>query len=148
MLQELNKYDIPVYICSGSIDIIIESVLGDLARYVKKIASNKFAYDASGKRLIAILGTKYDFKGKSDFIISVADELNISTSDIVFVGNSNNDELAVHSGAKTVVINPKLTCGYNREIWHYFGGVNVTDLREILPYLIPDHYLLNEMRKG
>lgn len=148
VLQELDKYGIPVYICSGSIDIIIESVLGDLARYVKRIASNKFAYDASGKRLIAILGTKYDFKGKSDFIISVAEELKISTSDVVFVGNSNNDELAVHSGAKTVVINPKLTCGYNREIWHYFGGVNVTDLREILPYLIPDHYLLGELRKS
>ncbi len=142
VLQELSNQNIPVYICSGSIDIIIESVLGDSKKLIRKIVSNEFAYDKTGTKLKTITSTVYDFAGKSDFIKEVAAELNIDTSDILFVGNSNNDEFAVSSGAKTLVINPKLTDGYNRNIWKYFVGHNIKDLHEILPFLLPDKYLL------
>lgn len=144
ILVELKKHNIPVYICSGSIDIIIESVLGDLAVYFKRIASNQFAYDETGTTLKAIIGTKFDFEGKSNFVKRVAVELGIKTSDIVFVGNSNNDEFAVSSGAKTLVVNPILTSGYDRKVWKYFAGTDIKDLRDLLPYLLPDYYILGE----
>lgn len=142
LLTELKKFEVPVYICSGSIDIIIESVLGDLTDFFRKIVSNQFAYDATGTTLKAITGTKFDFEGKSKFIKNVATELGINTNDIIFIGNSNNDEFVIKSGAKTLVINPILTSGYDHKIWRYFAGNNVINLTELLPYLLPDHYHL------
>ena len=141
----LHDNNIPIYICSGSIDIIIDYVLGDLKKYVRKIACNEFAFDSSGTKLKAIIGTAYDFEGKASFINDIAEELDISTQDIVFVGNSNNDEFAFSSGAKTLAINPKLTNGYNRSVWKYFAGHNVRDLNDVLPFLLPDKYLLKEV---
>lgn len=145
VFKTLYENRIPIYICSGSIDIIIEYVLGNLNKYVRKIACNQFAYDSSGTKLKAIIGTTYDFEGKANFIKEIAEDLDISTHDIVFVGNSNNDEFAVTSGAKTLVVNPILTSGYNRNIWKYFAGHNVEDLKDILPFLLPDQYLLKEI---
>lgn len=145
VFKTLYENGIPIYICSGSIDIIIEYVLGNLKEYVRKIVCNQFAYDSSGTKLKAIIGTTYDFEGKANFIKEIAEDLDISTHDIVFVGNSNNDEFAVTSGAKTLVINPILTSGYNRNIWKYFAGHNVEDLKDILPFLLPDQYLLKEI---
>lgn len=145
VFKTLYENRIPIYICSGSIDIIIEYVLGNLNKYVRKISCNQFAYDSSGTKLKAIIGTTYDFEGKANFIKEIAEDLDISTHDIVFVGNSNNDEFAVTSGAKTLVVNPILTSGYNRNIWKYFAGHNVEDLKDILPFLLPDQYLLKEI---
>ena len=145
VFQELHENKIPIYICSGSIDIIIESVLGDILEYVSGISSNKFAYDATGSKLKTIIGTDYDFEGKSRYIKDIAENLGVDTGDIVFVGNSDNDEFAVASGAKTLVLNPKLTSGYNRKIWLYFGGHDVKNLQDILPFLLPDKYLLRDV---
>jgi len=142
LLTELKKFGVPAYICSGSIDIIIESVLGDMTSFFEQIVSNQFAYNETGTTLKTIIGTIFDFEGKSKFIKHVAGNLEINTSDMVFVGNSNNDEFAASSGAKTLVVNPILTSGYDRKIWRYSAGHNVKDLRELLPYILPDYFLL------
>ncbi len=115
--KELQKRNIGIYIVSGSILTIIQNVLGGLTRYVDGIYANKFKFDSNG-HLTEIIGTKYDFEGKAKFIRELSVNLKISTADILFVGNSQNDEAVYLSGAKTLCINPSLTNGYDKIIWH------------------------------
>ena len=131
--QELQKRDIKIYIVSGSILSVIRSVLGSNYQYIDGIKSNQFRYDENGF-LTEIIGTKYDFEGKASFISEVASELRISPKDILFIGNSINDQFAHLSGAKTLCINPQLTDITNRTIWNNCIP-NCRDLREILRYV-------------
>lgn len=129
----LSNEGIKIYIVSGSIDIIIKKILGNLTQYIEEIKANHFKFNSAGF-LTEIVGTKYDFEGKSYFISQVAEELNISPKDILFVGNSINDRFAYLSGAKTLCINPTLTDPSNSDIWHNCIQT-CNNLEEILYYL-------------
>lgn len=129
----LRDNDIKIYIVSGSILSIIQRVLGSLYQYVDGIKANIMRFDNGGS-LIQIVGTKYDFEGKSTFIQEIAAELEVSTEDILFVGNSVNDQFAYQSGARTLCINPKLTDISNFKVWNY-NIVKCDDLTEILQYI-------------
>ena len=131
--QELQKRDIKIYIVSGSILLVIRSVIGDLYKYVDGIKANQFRFNQGGF-LTEIVGTKYDFEGKAAFITEIALELNVSPKDILFIGNSVNDRFAHISGARTLCINPKLTDPTNRTIWNDCIQT-CEDLTEIIKYL-------------
>lgn len=133
VFQELDKRDIKIYIVSGSVQYVIRKSLGGLHQYVSGINANVFNFDQEGY-LTDIIGTEYDFEGKSARIRKIADELRISTDQILFVGNSNNDEWAHKSGARTLCINPKYTNMYDSEIWDDCIPV-CSSLKEILKYL-------------
>lgn len=133
VLEILYKNDIKVYIVSGSILHVIRAVLGSNFIYIDGIKANQFFFNIQGL-LESIVGTRYDFEGKSVFIQELAAELKISSSEILFVGNSLNDEYAHISGAKTLCINPRLTDAENRVIWHNCIE-RCIDLKEILPYV-------------
>ena len=115
--KRLESLNIKIYIVSGSILYIIKRTLGNLNKYVDEVKANIFKFDSNGF-LTEIVGTKYDFEGKAEFISQVASELNISPQDILFVGNSVNDRFAYISGARTLCINPKLTDITNQTVWN------------------------------
>lgn len=131
--KELQKRDIKIYILSGSILSVIRPALGSLYQYIDGIKANQFRFNQSGF-LTEIVGTKYDFEGKADFITEIAMELNISPKDMLFIGNSANDRFVYKSGARTLCINPKLTDATNRTIWNDCIQT-CEDLTEILQYL-------------
>ena len=133
-LQVLKERNIKLYIVSGSIKDIIESVLGNVHRYFTEIKANEFIFDTQTSILNRIIGTKYDFEGKANYINYIANRLGIATSDILFVGNSNNDMWAYQSGANTLCINPTLTNYHNDTIWHN-TIVECKNLLEILPFI-------------
>ena len=128
----LSEQGIKIYIISGSIDIIIKKVLGNLSQYVEEIKANHFKFENG--LLTEIVGTKYDFEGKAYFISQIAEELNISTQDILFVGNSINDIYAIRSGARTLCINPNLVNPADKSIFDDYIQT-CDDLTEILPKL-------------
>lgn len=115
--EELASKNIKIYIVSGSILCIIQGVLKELCCYIDYISANDFKFSKDGY-LQEIIGTNYDFEGKSDFICYIASKLKINTSDILFVGNSYNDKYAHNSGAKTLCINPKNTDPTDDIVWH------------------------------
>ena len=129
----LEENNIKIYIVSGSVDIIIKNVMGDLCKYVDEVKSNIFRFDNTGI-LSDIIGTKYDFEGKADFITEIATELNISPKDILFIGNSINDRFAYESGAQTLCINPKLTDTSNQTVWNDCI-ITCNNLKDILSYI-------------
>lgn len=133
VLKFLNKNDIKVYIVSGSILHIIRSVMKGNYVYIDGIKANHFFFNINGF-LEEIVGTKYDFEGKARFIVELAEELHISVGEILFVGNSINDEFVYTSGARTLCINPKNTDSSNTKIWNKCI-FECTNLNQILPYI-------------
>ena len=129
----VNSHSIKIYIVSGSIDYIIDSVMGNLKKYVTETKSNVFRFDENN-RLTNIVGTCFDFEGKARFIKEKAIELDVAPEDILFVGNSINDRFAYESGATTLCINPKLTDTTNRKIWNECIPV-CNNLTDILKYV-------------
>lgn len=132
-LKELKRKDIRIYIVSGSIYSIISDVLGSSLQYIDAIKANSFTFDADGN-LESIVGTEYDFEGKAEYIKRIANELRISCADILFVGNSINDQFAYVSGAQTLCINPKMTDPTNTDVWHDCI-FECTDLKQIMNYI-------------
>ena len=133
-LKILKDRNIKLYIVSGSIKDIIEKVLGNAYSYFTEISANEFVFDTQTSVLTRIIGTEYDFEGKANYINYVADRLQISPSDILFVGNSNNDVWAYQSGAKTLCVNPAMTNYHDSIVWKD-AIVECQNLKEILRYV-------------
>ncbi len=120
-----------LYILSGSIKQYIEIVLGkEIAQCFTEIKANRFLFDAQGN-LEGIIGTPYDFEGKAKFVTKIISETSILPQDILYVGNSFNDEFVYESGVETLCINPANTDYYNNKIWHNYIR-NLTNLSEII----------------
>jgi HAD superfamily phosphoserine phosphatase-like hydrolase len=128
-LQVLEKNNIKIYVVSGSIKYIINRVLGDHRNYFAEIKANEFKFD-SGGLFTEIIGTKYDFEGKADFIKQVIVENGIEPYEALFVGNSSNDTWAHESGAVTLCINPKMVDPNNTIEWTHCirASNNFTDI--------------------
>ena len=130
---DLYNQNTNIYVVSGSILTIIQEVLDDIYRYVDDVKANDFKFATTGL-LTNIIGTAYDFEGKAKFIHDICMKLKISTKDVLFVGNSHNDEYAYLSGCNTLCINPILTSSTNTKIWHDYIQ-DCTSLTQILDYI-------------
>ncbi len=131
---ELDRRGIQVYIVSGSIKYIIRRCLAGLVEYVSGgIDANTFDFDEDGY-LSHIIGTAYDFEGKAARITNIATDMKIDPNQILFIGNSLNDEWAHTSGARTLAINPKNTNMFNKAIWDDCI-VHCESLLEILKFI-------------
>lgn len=134
ILKTLKEENIFLYITSGSIQDVIKDVIGqENIPLFEQIQSNRMEFERNGL-LKRIIGTKFDFKGKCSFIEKVANELNIKPYEILFVGNSNNDELAYTSGAITLCVNPHETNPHEANVWNNII-YEMQNLKEILPYV-------------
>jgi phosphoserine phosphatase len=132
-MEELQRLSVPTYLVSGSIWDVIAAVLGDRIQYFRRIEANTFGYMGPDKRLGTISGTKFDFQGKGDFVREVAKELNVHTSDILFVGNDINDVHVKAVGARTLLVNPHQTSAADKSAWDKCLP-RMSSLLEILPF--------------
>jgi phosphoserine phosphatase len=132
-MEELQRLSIPTYLVSGSIWDVIAAVLGDRTRYFRRIEANTFGYIGPEKRLGTITGTKFDFKGKGDFVREVAKELKVKTNNVLFVGNDINDVHVRAVGARTLLVNPHQTSAADESAWNN-SLPHMHSLLEILPF--------------
>ncbi len=133
-LKKLKANKIHLFIASGSIRDVIEKVIGETNMYLfEEIKANVMEFDKNGY-LKRIIGTKYDFEGKCEYVEKVANMLDINACNILFIGNSNNDQLAYQSGAITLCVNPDMTDPQNKRIWHN-AIYEMQNLNEIIPYV-------------
>ncbi len=135
-ISHLKASGIRLYIVSGSIHEIIINVLTNCDSF-DEISANKFVFHKQGL-LSRIIGTKYDFDGKAKFVEKVANECQIPTDEILFIGNSFNDAHVYKSGARTLCINPTLTNSHNTLYWH--DAIDeMKNFNEILPFVFPEN---------
>ena len=134
VVKLLSSKGILLYILSGSIKQYIELVLGkETVSCFAEIKANRFLFDEQGM-LAGIIGTPYDFEGKAKFVKKIIEEKGVDPQDIIYVGNSFNDEFVYTSGVKTLCINPRHTDFYNKKVWHNYLR-HVKELKEILPFV-------------
>lgn len=117
LIKYLYSKGIEIHIVSGNIINAIHKVLADNVKYMTAINANNFIFDNSGI-ISDIIGTKYDFEGKSTYIKELCSKKGYLPSDILFIGNSMNDEWVYESGANTLCVNPDNTKSENSTIWN------------------------------
>ncbi len=133
-LKILKEKGYNLYIISGGVDKVILNKLGDLTKYFEQIYACKFEFDDDGI-LKQIEPTKYDDEGKKLFIDEYCSSNNIDPSNIIFIGNGDNDEYVYLSGCKTICINPsKNTHHSNSDIWHevILDTTNMLDILNLI----------------
>ena len=108
LIKKLYDKGYELHIVSGNIVSVIKKMLSSSVKYFTKINANEFVFDKSGD-ILKIVGTKYDCEGKALYIKELCAKMGYDPSDILFVGNSLNDEWVYLSGAKTICVNPDNT---------------------------------------
>lgn len=134
VITYLKSKGMLLYILSGSIKQYIELVLGkNITDCFVEIKANRFIFDSQGK-LEGIIGTPYDFEGKARFVNKIMVDKKLSPKEIIYIGNSFNDEFVYESGVETLCVNPQGTDYYDGKIWHNYIR-NVKSLKDILPFV-------------
>lgn len=117
LIKYLHSKGIEIHIVSGNIIYAINRVLKENTQYISMIKANEFLFDKSGK-ISDIIGTKYDHEGKAKYITELCVNNRIDPQEVLFIGNSSNDEWVHLSGAKTLCVNPDETEINNTKIWN------------------------------
>ena len=132
LIKHLYSQGIELHVVSGNIISVIEKVLGENKQYISSIKANEFVFDKDGC-ITDIVGTKYDHEGKATFIKELCEKKGYKPSEVLFIGNSMNDEWVYQSGARTLCVNPDETKVDNSTIWNkVINTDNLMDLeREI-----------------
>ena len=143
---ELFKYlkykGIEIHIVSGGIKQVILPCLGDCKNYCTKIEANDFKLDKNGN-LKNIVITPYDNEGKALYVEQVIKNNNLTPNDILFVGNSENDEFVHKTGCKTLCINPDNANSQNKAIWNI--TIETNNLLDLIPII--DNLLTEQEEK-
>lgn len=133
-IKTLHKNGYQLHIVSGCIKEAIEIVLGDYRKYFTFIESNKVFFGKNGK-IKCFIPTNFDYEGKAKYIENLKNN-GIKAEDIVFVGNSDNDEWTYTTGCKTICINPDAKAdSKNNKKWHVVID-KLTNLKQILPFVL------------
>jgi phosphoserine phosphatase len=133
--ETLTNRGIPIYILSGSIRQIIRTTLG-LPAYslVSEVKCNEILFDDNGL-ISEINGHDFDFEGKAQFIKRIIQERRCAPIEVLFVGNSFNDQYAARSGARTLCVNPSHTDFSDRLIWSEPCIKELRNLSQILAHV-------------
>ncbi|WP_148303878.1 haloacid dehalogenase-like hydrolase [Prolixibacter bellariivorans] len=133
VLEQLKERGVRLYLVSGSIMHLIKYIWNDeLDYYFDRYEANVFRF--KNNELVEIKGTDYDFKGKAVFIKEIFKHLQLkSPKEILFIGNSDNDEYARKSGARTLCLNGALTNPYNKNAWD--DTYKTDDFIELMAYI-------------
>jgi HAD superfamily phosphoserine phosphatase-like hydrolase len=132
-ILKLRASGIKLYILSGSIKQVIKECLGNLYDCFEHVSANEMTFDKSNI-LAKIRGTFYDFDGKARFLKNIIRENGYDQWEVLFVGNSRNDDWASLAGVRTLCINPQKTRPDDRSVWTY-ARERVENLIDIFQYI-------------
>lgn len=145
LFKTLYKNNVEIHIVSGNIISVIRNVLGDKLKYVTNVVANEFVFDNKGL-LVDIIGTKYDCEGKAKYIEEVCKKKGFKKDEVVFVGNSLNDEWVYKAKVKTICINPDETKSEDSEIWNKV--IYTDDLNDLLNEILKMDFKTNIQMAG
>jgi hypothetical protein len=87
VLEELKQRKVHLSILSGSIKGVIREALGDCYDLFDEVRANEIDFDDEGV-VEDIIGTRYDFETKPDFIRELIRDRRLDPLEVLFVGNS------------------------------------------------------------
>ena len=121
-----------LHIVSGCLKETIEFKLGTNAILFDGIETNRCIFDKDGK-LQRLVPTDFDYEGKAKYLQLLIQQ-GYKPEDIIFVGNSDNDEWAHSAGCHTICINPENAEENNSQKWNKVYK-NVSHLSKIFSHL-------------
>lgn len=133
IIHLLKKQGYHLCIVSGGVKQIIEIALGEDKKYFDEIKAHEMYFCPKGN-LVSISPTRYDNEGKAKYIEELIRDKNISKENILFVGNSANDEFVHRTGCKTLCVNPDGAHYDNKKVWSD-AIVKMNNLNEMLPFI-------------
>jgi HAD superfamily PSPase-like hydrolase len=127
-LEALKAHGHRLAVISGSIDIVIDTLLG--RDFFDDVFINRLHFDTAG----AIIGgepTPYDMEHKATGLQAIADRKNLDISECAFVGDNENDVHIAELAGFSISFNSK-----SRKLDSICDVViDNKDLRDILPHL-------------
>lgn len=118
---------------SGGIKNIIEEKVKKFRRFITEIEAETLTLDVNGI-VDGIILAESNVEDKNNFVLNQIKKYNLRKEEVIFVGNSYNDEEVYKSGVTTICLNPVKTDYTNKKIWtHYL--LNLKDLQAILKFV-------------
>lgn len=133
LIKNIHSKGVKIHIVSGNIISVIEKVLKNVIQYIDCIKANEFLFDKQGN-ITDIIGTQYDYEGKAKYVKELCLKNDYQPNDILFIGNSINDEFVYQSGARTLCVNPANAKSNNHKIWHKVVFTN--NLNDLLKEIV------------
>lgn len=125
--------NIKICVLSNGIKNIIDQKLKSMKKYITHVEAITLTVDNNGVVNGSIMPST-NVEGKSDFILKQMEKYNLKKEEVVFVGNSFNDEDAAKSGVETVCLNPLHTNFKDKSIWTH-AVEKTDDLMSILSFI-------------
>ncbi len=133
VFKTLYQHGIKICILSGGVKNIIDEKLKSMSKFITKIEALSLTFDENGLINGALLA-ETNTTNKSDFILKQMEKFNLKKEEVIFVGNSSNDENASKSGVTTICLNPLNTDFQNKAIWTQ-AIEKTDDLSSLLSYI-------------
>lgn len=103
-LAELRRRGHKLAIISGSLDIVVHHLFGDLE--LDHLLINTIEFDTRG-RIAGGEPTPYDLEGKADGLVEVCRREGLSTEQAAFVGDNSNDLWIARAAGLAIAFNCK-----------------------------------------
>jgi len=130
-LEALRLAGLKLVAISGTLDLMLNHLLPDHPFH--EVYCNHIGFDESG-RIAHWKATPFDMQGKARLLRTIALREEIPLARCAFVGDSGNDVWIAREAGFTVALNPK-----SAELEQVAQAiVRSDDVRDILPYLIPE----------
>ncbi|MGH2569443.1 MAG: HAD family hydrolase, partial [Bacteroidota bacterium] len=100
--QVLRNAGVKLAIVSGGIDTLMRVMIPHIDDLVDRICINELQFGGRDERVSGIKATRYDFEGKLLALEEMCDEFEITLDEVVFVGDSFNDEAVVSTVGKAI----------------------------------------------
>jgi hypothetical protein len=84
-----------------------------------EVKANEIQFDDQGI-IKSIRGSRFASEGKATYVKRIINDLNCAPMEVLFVGNSLNDNWASQSGARTLCVNPADVDFTNTLVWTEF----------------------------
>lgn len=130
-VRELKKRNLKLAIISGTVSVILESLMPYYNKYFDDVFLNKLIFDKNGN-ITDIKVTPFDIYGKAEAMKIIAKRENISLNECVFVGDHRNDISVMKECGLSIAFDPK-----DDELRKIADVViEKKDLREVLKHII------------
>lgn len=132
-LDAIKAHGMRLAVISGTLDLLLETLFPD--HPFDEVYTNRIDFAADGS-IASWRATPYDMEGKAVALRKIAAREGVPLSRCAFVGDHSNDLSAAKIAGFTVAFNPK-----SPDLEAIAGGVvRSTDLRDVLPYLLPSPF--------
>jgi phosphoserine phosphatase len=128
-LDTLKRAGYDLYVISGTLDLLLDTLLPDAP--FDEVYANRIGFDHEGK-ISNWQATQFDMEGKADIFRSLAERRRVPLDRCAYVGDSTNDVWVARAAGFTLAFNPK-----SPELMEIADvTVRAPDLRAILSHFV------------